>query len=54
MLSAIALVAALSRLTTIECPLCKYKKLVPREPKKFRYCPRCRVQFPDPVAEASR
>ena len=50
----IAQAAALSRLVTIECPLCNYRKLVERTPAKFRYCPRCRVQFPDPIAEARR
>jgi len=45
----IALSAALSRLVEITCPYCRRKKLVAREPKQFRVCPRCHRHFADPL-----
>jgi ribosomal protein S27E len=49
MANPIALSVALSRLVTITCPYCRKKKLVAREPKQFRTCPRCHKRFPDPL-----
>jgi uncharacterized CHY-type Zn-finger protein len=49
MANPIALAAARSRLKTIICPHCHAKKLVSREPRQFRVCPRCHKRFPDPL-----
>jgi ribosomal protein S27E len=48
MANPIALSIALSRLVAITCPYCRNKKLVSREPKQFRICPRCHKRFTDP------
>lgn len=45
-----AIAAAMSRLVPVKCPYCRYHKLVEREPKAFRVCPRCHKQFPDPLS----
>jgi transposase-like protein len=49
MANPIALSAALSRLVAITCPHCRRKKLVARDPKRFRVCPHCHRRFPDPL-----
>lgn len=49
MANPIAIAAALARMTTISCPHCGHKKLVPRKPAAHRVCPRCKKQFPDPL-----
>jgi DNA-directed RNA polymerase subunit RPC12/RpoP len=46
--------AALSRMTSIQCPHCGFKKAVARVPKHHRVCPRCKKQFPDPLAKSKR
>jgi hypothetical protein len=46
----IVLASALSRLVTIKCPWCGYKKAVMRKPCAFRVCPKCKRQYPDPLA----
>ncbi|HVV85920.1 MAG TPA: hypothetical protein VHE35_22830 [Kofleriaceae bacterium] len=46
----IALAAALSRLVTLRCPWCGQEKLVTRTPVHHRVCPRCKRQYPDPLA----
>jgi transposase-like protein len=51
MANPIAIAAALSRLVTITCPHCGHRKPVTRRPVAHRTCPRCRRQFPDPLAE---
>jgi hypothetical protein len=50
----IALAAAFSRTVTITCPFCKYRKLVTRKPAAFRICPKCKRQYPDPLAARRR
>lgn len=49
MANPILLAAALSRLVPITCPHCHAKKLVAREPRQFRVCPRCHKRFQDPL-----
>lgn len=54
MANPIAIAAALSRLVTITCPYCKYKKAVVRRPAAHRVCPRCHRHFPDPLSARKR
>ncbi len=51
MANPIALAALLSRMHTITCPYCGYKKQVQRssKPVAFRVCPNCKKHFPDPL-----
>lgn len=44
------LAAALRRTEAIVCPHCGQKKLVENRPAHHRVCPRCKKQFPDPLA----
>ena len=49
------LAAALGRArATIKCPYCWHSKIVPAKPAAHRVCPRCRRQFPDPLAQRTR
>lgn len=49
------LAAALGRArATIKCPYCRHSKIVPAKPAAHRVCPRCRRQFPDPLAQRTR
>ena len=51
MAGAIATAAVLAaRLVKITCPHCGQVQQVERKPVAGRTCPRCRGQFPDPVA----
>jgi hypothetical protein len=56
MANPIALAALLSRMHTITCPYCRYKKQVQRsaKPVAFRVCPNCKKQFPDPLAKRKK
>lgn len=45
----IALAAMIARMRKLRCPHCGHEKLVDRQPKQFRVCPRCKKHFPDPV-----
>jgi predicted RNA-binding Zn-ribbon protein involved in translation (DUF1610 family) len=51
MAGAILLASLLSQYTTIECPLCGYRKRVHRKPAARRVCPRCRKYFDDPLTQ---
>jgi predicted Zn-ribbon and HTH transcriptional regulator len=43
--------AVLGRMVSIECPHCGFKKAVDKtKPAHHRVCPRCKKQFPDPIA----
>jgi transposase-like protein len=50
----LALASALSRLVKIKCPYCKHEKLVEKKATRFRKCPRCHKQFPDPLTTKRR
>jgi transposase-like protein len=55
MAGAIGVAAALAaRLVKITCPHCGHVKQVERKPAEYRVCPRCRRQFPDPLAARRR
>jgi transposase-like protein len=52
---AIGIAAALrARFVKITCPHCGYVKQVERKPVAYRVCPRCKRQFPDPIAARKR
>ena len=46
--------AALARQVEITCPHCGLRRLVERKPAHHRVCPRCKKQFPDPLARKAR
>jgi transcription elongation factor Elf1 len=46
----IALAAALARTRKLTCPHCGAVKLVGKEPRATRQCPRCKRRFADPLA----
>lgn len=47
--------AALGRMVTIQCPYCRFKKLVDKtKPAHHRVCPKCHKQYPDPLAKKKR
>ncbi len=55
MAGAIGVAAALAaRHVKITCPHCGHVKRVERKPAAHRVCPRCRRQFPDPLAARPR
>jgi transposase-like protein len=55
MAGAIAVAAVLrARFVDITCPHCGHVKQVERKPAACRVCPRCRRQFPDPIAARKR
>lgn len=55
MAGAIGVAAALrAGRVPITCPHCGYVKQVERKPVTHRVCPRCKRQFPDPIAARKR